>query len=187
MPTLTLPFGLSISPRVLYEILTGILKGLEISFFRDDLFAESKEVMDEAITRLGKNGFPIKQMEPIQPGMAPAKLLGLTVSSVNDQLWWSREEKFPGEHIAPSGTVTIREAMGYLARLLPSGLVPVANWLRPTVASLRSLLTTQANVDGWDTRVSPAAGKKLEQLGNALYTLGNPMRGPWHISGCETV
>ena len=82
-------------------------------------------------------------------------------------------------HKVPSGTVTVREAMGYLARLQHSGLVPVANWLHPIVAGLRLLLTTQANVCGWDTRVSQTTGKKLEQLKNALHTLGNPMRGPW--------
>jgi hypothetical protein len=37
-------------PRVLYEILVVVLKGIDISFFRDDLFAADRMVMDEAST-----------------------------------------------------------------------------------------------------------------------------------------
>ena len=182
-----LPFGLSISPRVLYEILTAVLQGLDVSFFRDDLFVANETVMQEAVARLQANGFAVKTIDRVGPDMAPVKLLGLTLSWRDGQVHWVREEKYPGEHTVPSGDITVREALGYLARLLPSGLVPVANWLRPTVADLRSLLTTQANVDGWDTIVSQPTEKKLQQLSKALGTFANPMQGPWQIAGQEAV
>jgi hypothetical protein len=181
-----MPFGLSISPRVLYEILQVILQGLKVSYFRDDLFSSSHDELSMALRRLNDNGFVAKKIERVGVGMNPVKLLGLTIQSTGETIEWIRTEKYPGSHTVPSGPVSYRELLGFLAELLPGGLIPVAGWLRPVVAQLRSIIAKEVNIRGnWDAIVD----EKVTQLANNLEGLwqlrGNPMRGTWKIPPCD--
>jgi hypothetical protein len=178
-----LPFGLSIAPRVLYEVLTVILKDVPgVSFFRDDIFIADPATVPVVLRRLESNGFVTKTPEVVNVGMKnPVKLLGLTVFPVENQLHWKREEKKLGEHTVPSdlSQLTVREALGFLAALLP-GMVPVAHFLRPWVAHLRSRCTKWAHSQqDWDAPISGEIKKNFEALRKKWQEVGNPMKGRW--------
>lgn len=187
-----LPFGLSIAPRVLFEILNVVIGGLSgVSFFRDDIFMSDEAMLDTVLEALKRNGFVSKPVEKVSMDMVePVKLLGLTVKTnvVNGRklLWYSREEKFVGEHKVASGeelqSLTARSALGFLAALLP-GMVPVASWLRPIVASLRSKCTKIATAEGWDVVVGDRDEivREFTILKRRLESDGNPMNGRWEL------
>ncbi len=183
-----LPFGISVAPRILCEILSRILSGIDgVSFFRDDVYVKSLEVMDQVIEVLKRNGFISKPIERVGLDMEkPVKLLGLTVSVKEDLncLWWRREEKTPGEHKVPElEQLTARQALGYLGGLLP-GMIPTANWLRPLVASLRSRCTMIATNGDWDDLVAPPNSevyKEFMYLRERWAETGNPMQGVWDV------
>jgi len=109
--------------------------------------------------------------------------LGLTLYEEAKTVHWSREEKTPNEFSPPQPNCSVRVALGYLATLLPSGLVPVAGWQRPIVTELRSLCGRQAGAEGWEVPVYDRIVKGLALIDAKLQTVGNPMRGVWEISG----
>ena len=115
--------------------------------------------------------------------MAPVKILGLTLYEEAKTVHWSLEEKTPNEFSPPQPNCSVRVALGYLATLLPSGLVPVAGWQRPIVTELRSLCGRQAGAEGWEVPVYDRIVKGLALIDAKLQTVGNPMRGVWEISG----
>jgi hypothetical protein len=114
--------------------------------------------------------------------MNPVKLLGLTIQSTGETIEWIRAEKYPGSHTVPSGPVSYRELLGFLAELLPGGLIPVAGWLRPVVAELRSTIAKEVNIRrNWDAIIDEKITLKLQNLESLWQLRGNPMRGSWKI------
>ena len=187
-----LPFGLSIAPRVLFEIMNYILRDTKgVSFFRDDIYVQRADELEKVIRILKDNGFVVKPVEDVTLQMQKkVKLLGLTVSVKNESgqkvLHWIREEKVQGEHRVPEGTelecMTARSALGYLASLLP-GNIPVARWLRPLVALLRSKCTKIASSESWESVVGTdkEVAQGFKWLKERWAKEKNPMKGVWAI------
>lgn len=179
-----LPFGLNIGPKVLYCILDEVLHGCKgfAAWYRDDVLVSDVHRVAEVEKLLLQNGFETKPPEEISPRMSQeVKVLGLTVYSDQGVVMWKREPKEPGHWDVRNQTV--REVVSWISRVCHA---PVAGWLRPIAAAIKSLAGSLAAESGWESVVPEGELWTLTKWAEAQLRISNPMKGRWKIPGSES-
>lgn len=178
-----LGFGLISAPRAMKVILDEILVNTGVDFFRDDLcvgvenvedMSGPRAVLQQAIDKLQKNGFPSKPVLELVPGGQEADVLGLTLFSKGNELWWKRKKLKLLEKVE-----TLRHVGADLGSLGAAHL-PIQSWLRPMVLLLRSMLGREVD-SNWDRLASPELVKLLYELRSKVEEM-DPATGRWCIT-----
>jgi hypothetical protein len=167
-----LGFGVNIAPKVLRTVIKNILPEQlynEIGIYIDDIYIPTSKV-EEMKTHLNKNGFQIKDPEPL----IKARILGL--QNYPDGYWTRRQEEIPKVLIH-----TRRGIHSWTGKLIAH--YPVANWLRPATAIMNRLTSPPDQTKKeWDAVLTNDQIKMCEHLQQDIQERSDPVTAKWYYN-----
>lgn len=171
----SMPFGLSIAPKCLTEILKFCLReeGLQdrVQFYVDDGIV-GEEFFQAVKKCLMKNGFTIKEPERLRG----ARVLGMQLNN-DAEGTWRRKGETPVLKGNNDGSITRRQISSWVGELIAH--YPIAGWLRSACAMLTRRVSMDVN-DRSDT-VTSTIVSICDDLEADLKRRGDPVHGVWKL------